>query len=770
MTTCTFIAKSSTQFVNWSDPSVWSGGVVPNGSGVDVVIPTITTGSNGQIYNSFLTEDGTYTISSLAISNNDLLLNGNLTVLHNVTVLTGGDILLGFNFGSPATGSLSVASLDNSGAVGGRGSINSSGPILNEGEISGGGLSLTAPSLNNVGTLFAHPGNLIVTISPGGFTNLSGSTLTGGTYTAIGDPTTPNSSGALFLNVGAVIATDAAKISLSGPAAIYSFDNVSGTYVPITASLHTIANSATLSLSFSSYDWSDLTVDGSVTLSVDGRSAFPTKLTSTHLTIDPHGVVSGIGTLSAPILNAGTIVAGSPALSPVVSPPFSNVLDITGPVSGSGLLKILPALNTSSGRFTSFLPATLELGAAASSDVVFLDNRGILILDNPSAFSGKIAPTGSGDQIVLRGISFSSVTGYSYSGDTDSGALKIQFASGEIDLNFSGYFATGSFTLKAGPQSLSSDPPSLLVTNIGTADFNSAPSGDFDGNGRSDLLWRNDTGQIAVWQTTSSGVLATAVALGSASASWHIDGTGDFNHDGHSDILFRNDDGTLAVWQTNGQQIQSINVLGSASAAWHSAGMGDFNGDGTSDLLFRNDNGQIAQWIINNNQIQSIQVLGSTSPAFHVVAISDFNGDGKADLLFRDNAGVLATWILDGNQLQSAQVIGSTSIDWHLVGTGDFNGDGKIDLLWRNDNGQVAEWLMNGAAIQSIQTVGTAGGQYHVDGTGDFNGDGRSDILFRDTGGTVVEWLMNGAAIQTAQVLGSASADFHISAHHFDLV
>ena len=156
---------------------------------------------------------------------------------------------------------------------------------------------------------------------------------------------------------------------------------------------------------------------------------------------------------------------------------------------------------------------------------------------------------------------------------------------------------------------LTSKPSPFNVTNDFNEDVNSAPSADFDGNGRSDLLWRNGAGQIAVWQTNSSGVLASAVALGSAPAIFHIDGAGDFNHDSRGDILFRGDDGTLAVWQTNGQQIQSITVLGSAPSDWRSSGIGDFNGDGTSDLLFRNVDGQIAQWIINNNQIQSIRVL-----------------------------------------------------------------------------------------------------------------------------------------------------------------
>ena len=75
------------------------------------------------------------------------------------------------------------------------------------GEIVGQGLTVTAAGLNNAGELAAASGDLTVNITRGGFTNLSGSTLTGGTYLA-------TYSGNLFLNVGGVIAVDAAKIEL----------------------------------------------------------------------------------------------------------------------------------------------------------------------------------------------------------------------------------------------------------------------------------------------------------------------------------------------------------------------------------------------------------------------------------------------------------------------------------------------------------------------------------------------------------------------------
>ena len=37
--------------------------------------------------------------------------------------------------------------------------------------------------------------------------------------------------------------------------------------------------------------------------------------------------------------------------------------------------------------------------------------------------------------------------------------------------------------------------------------------------------------------------------------SWQIEGTGDFNGDGKSDILWQNDDGTPAIWLMDGTDV-----------------------------------------------------------------------------------------------------------------------------------------------------------------------------------------------------------------------
>ncbi len=51
-------------------------------------------------------------------------------------------------------------------------------------------------------------------------------------------------------------------------------------------------------------------------------------------------------------------------------------------------------------------------------------------------------------------------------------------------------------------------------------------------------------------------------------ATWHVVDVGDFNDDGSSDILWRNDDGTLAEWLMNGTTIsQSVTPTSNGTAA-----------------------------------------------------------------------------------------------------------------------------------------------------------------------------------------------------------
>ena len=96
---------------------------------------------------------------------------------------------------------------------------------------------------------------------------------------------------------------------------------------------------------------------------------------------------------------------------------------------------------------------------------------------------------------------------------------------------------------------------------------------------RSDLLWQNTDGSVAVWELDGTGVLG-AGSLGNPGRSWRLRGTGDFNGDGFADVLWQNDDGSVAAWEINGVNVIGSAVIGNPGPSWHAKGTGDFNGDG----------------------------------------------------------------------------------------------------------------------------------------------------------------------------------------------
>jgi hypothetical protein len=98
---------------------------------------------------------------------------------------------------------------------------------------------------------------------------------------------------------------------------------------------------------------------------------------------------------------------------------------------------------------------------------------------------------------------------------------------------------------------------------------------DFNGDGHSDILWQSDTGALSDWLSTSNGgfVNNDANASSFAPAGWTIAATGDFNGDGHSDILWRNPStGALSDWlgsANGGFTNNDAHAAGWAPTNWH---------------------------------------------------------------------------------------------------------------------------------------------------------------------------------------------------------
>jgi hypothetical protein len=206
-------------------------------------------------------------------------------------------------------------------------------------------------------------------------------------------------------------------------------------------------------------------------------------------------------------------------------------------------------------------------------------------------------------------------------------------------------------------------------------------SKDFNGDGKTDLLWHNSsTGEIQIWNMNGSQVAGRATVLGengSAAAiglPWSIVGTNDMNRDGKSDIIWHNaSTGETQIWQMNGYKLAGrATVIGENGKAamvglpWSIVGSGDFNSDGKPDLLWHNGStGETQIWNMNGSNVT-----------------------GRATVVGEN-----------GN----AAMVGPP---WSVVGSNDFNHDGKPDILWHNGTtGETQIWNMNGSRVMSRATV-----------------------------------------------------------------
>ena len=86
-------------------------------------------------------------------------------------------------------------------------------------------------------------------------------------------------------------------------------------------------------------------------------------------------------------------------------------------------------------------------------------------------------------------------------------------------------------------------------------------AGDFNGDGKADILWQNDSGQAAIWLMNGTSVLSASNVGANPGTAWHVKGTGDFNGDGKADILWQNDNGQAAIWLMNGTSVLSAGNL-----------------------------------------------------------------------------------------------------------------------------------------------------------------------------------------------------------------
>jgi hypothetical protein len=139
---------------------------------------------------------------------------------------------------------------------------------------------------------------------------------------------------------------------------------------------------------------------------------------------------------------------------------------------------------------------------------------------------------------------------------------------------------------------------------------------------KGDIFWRNlSTGEVGIWVVNGTAISQT-VDFGVVPLNWTLAGVGDFDGNGSTDLLWRDSQGNVGVWFMNGLQIMSSKVLGNVPLTWTIAQTGDYNGDGKSDILWTDISGDVGVWLMNGATISSTTTFGNVGTTWIVQSLN----------------------------------------------------------------------------------------------------------------------------------------------------
>ncbi len=226
------------------------------------------------------------------------------------------------------------------------------------------------------------------------------------------------------------------------------------------------------------------------------------------------------------------------------------------------------------------------------------------------------------------------------------------------------------------------------ATQLGGGFFFSAPAGsnsvvgvdDFDGDAVDEVVYRDTvTGAVKIDYSTLSGAPTLPF-------NWRLSATGDFDADGKADILWRNTTSQkLVIWTMNGSAKAGSLVPTpdqAVDANWEVAAAADFDGDGNRDLLWYNQtSGKIVVWFMNasvqriTGQFTNPSSVGNNN--WKVLAVGD-HGKGPGgvydtqDVVWQnDTSKKVVIWYMDlaGNRTSGTFITPDTLVSgWDLVG------------------------------------------------------------------------------------------------------
>ena len=259
------------------------------------------------------------------------------------------------------------------------------------------------------------------------------------------------------------------------------------------------------------------------------------------------------------------------------------------------------------------------------------------------------------------------------------------------------------------------------------ANFRLAAVTDFDGNGKSDLVFLDTTqtqfGDVRIWPDF---LRANERLWRQVKQVWDVQVTGDLDGDGAGDIVWRylapdpRDTGVSYIWFYSGTQAPVVRKRGGAPLDWTLLGAGDFDLSGAADMVYISPDNQIRVLMATANRTCANLAAGSIPSGFRPIKVGDFSGSGRGDILLRNpttgqtiiksmNGVGLALPAFTGNPDDPNAACTSTALSlatsdvnllptdatWTFYASGDFDANGVTDIVWLRPDGTLTLWLLN---------------------------------------------------------------------------
>jgi hypothetical protein len=425
----------------------------------------------------------------------------------------------------------------------------------------------------------------------------------------------------------------------------------------------------------------------------------------------------------------------------------------------------------------TFSAGTAYNNGGVTSDVVVADFNGDHKLDFASASNAEYVNVafGNGDG------TFRSSSQY---GNTNNAIMAMAAADlngdGYPDVVTGGGGTGVGVTIMLGSAHGVLGAPTSIAVGCGEANrsgVNSIALGDVTGDGKIDIVATSLDDPYNCYEN----VIAVLAGLGTGKFKapvYYPTGTtqqsasvslGDFNGDGKLDIIVSNADGSLSVLLNKGKGVYGAATVIPAANGTQGGNivLGDFNKDGKLDVAVT-DYSQKAVNVLLGNGDGSFKAPKSTpSPIDPIaLAVGDFNKDGKLDLALTswDAAGTLQ--IFTGNGDGTFTVATSYAIpaigcqfggsNPYYIGAADLNGDGKLDLaIALSQNNCATQYngteffgdamVFSGKGDGTFEEFATSwmGGGNGTNGIAlaDFNDDGMTDIAVAGYGNSTEQWV-----------------------------